>query len=209
MSTVVIIVIVAVVVVGVLYVKSQSGAPTKVQIQSGASASAPPTPKVKQNWLIGKGGELDGKAFHLAQRSATIGRAPSNFIQVNDPKVSRQQCQVKPHADGFEVIDMTSTNAMLVNGEGVNRAVLKDGDMLQLGATAFIFRAEGDFGPNAAWEPKAAGAGVRNTTAQMTAEEATRLAAAWKAYEAHDKDLDAAAASMGIPPEALQTLLDQ
>lgn len=201
------VILVVVIAAAFLYLQSQKGAPTTVQIQSSSATSS--APKVKQNWLVGKGGELDGKAFHLAQRQATIGRAPSNFIQVTDPNVSRQQCQVRPHPDGIEVVDMTSTNAMMVNGQAVNQAVLEDGDMLQLGATSFVFKAEGDYAKNAAWEPKEAGAGVRNTTAMMTAEEAAQLAAAWKAYEEHDKDLDAAAASMGMPAEAFKTLLER
>lgn len=192
--------------VAFMYVRSQSGAPTKVAIQPTKPA-APAGPK--KNWLVGKGGELDGKTFHVAERQVTIGRAPSNFIQVADPNVSRQQCQVKPHADGLEVIDMTSTNAMMVNGKPVDQAVLADGDMLQLGSAAFIFRAEGDFGANAAWAPKQAGEGVRNTTATMSGEQAAELAKAWTLYEEHDKDLDAAAAAMGMPAEAFKTLLDQ
>ena len=207
MSMIMIVALFVLVVVGFLYVQSQSGAPDTVQIQTTPAEKTAAAPK--ENWLVGKGGDMDGRSFHIAQRSVTIGRAPSNFIQVTDPNVSRQQCQLKPHADGLEVVDMTSTNAMMVNGEAVSQAVLKDGDMLQVGTTSFIYRAAGDLGENAAWAPKAAGAESRNTTAQMTAEEATKLAEAWTTYEAHDKDLDAAAEAMGIPAEALQTLLDQ
>ncbi len=192
--------------IAVFFVRSQSGAPTKVEIRTPTKA-APAAPK--KNWLVGKGEELDGKAFHIAERQVTIGRAPSNFIQVADPNVSRQQCQVKPHADGLEVIDMTSTNAMRVNGEATNQAVLKDGDMLQLGAAAFIYRAQGDFGANAAWAPKQAGEGVRNTTEMMSGAQATELARAWTLYEQHDKDLDAAAAAMGMSADVFKTLIDQ
>ncbi len=190
-----------------IYMRSQAGAPTQVEIKTKKAAPKPAGPK--KNWLVGEGGPLDGKAFHIAKRQVTIGRAPSNFIQVTDPNVSRQQCQVKPHPDGIEVVDMTSTNAMMVNGQAVGQAVMKDGDMLQVGTAAFIYRAEGDFGKNAAWAPKEAGDSVRTSTTMMSGAQAAELAKAWKLYEEHGRDLDAAATAMGIDSGAFQTLIDQ
>ena len=193
--------------IAALYLRGQRAAASP----PAASPSKPATPAEagpKKNWLVGEGGALDGKAFHVAMRIVTIGRATTNFIQVDDPAVSRQQCQLKPHANGLEVVDMTSANSMFVNGKGVNLAVLRDGDMLQLGTTSFIYWAEGDFGDNAAFAPKSAGKSVRTATEAMTADQARQLAEAWGMYEKHGKNSAAAAAAMGMDPAEFQALID-
>ncbi len=78
-----------------------------------------------------------------------IGRLPSNAIPIQDVGSSRQNTRIYKSAGGFSVIDLNSKNGTYVNEERVERAELKDGDVVRIGTTAFRFSAD----PEAAPEP--------------------------------------------------------
>jgi len=172
--------------------------------------AAPAAPKgPKRHWLVGRGGEIDGKSWHIGNRKVTVGRAASNFVQVNAGEVSRQQCQLLAEGDSMFVVDMTSSNGTLVNGKPVQKQQLNEGDVLKVGDAEMVYRAEGEFGDNAAWQPKQAGAEVNKTTRAMTADQARQLALSHQLYEHHGQDLAKAAAAMGVSEAEFQALLDQ
>jgi len=68
----------------------------------------------------------------------TVGRtARADFI-VEAPLVSRLHCRLTADAsDQLVVDDLGSTNGTLVNGERVDRAVLRTGDVLTVGRVTF------------------------------------------------------------------------
>ena len=68
----------------------------------------------------------------------TIGRtARADFI-ITGALVSRLHCRVTADRSGQLVVDdLESTNGILVNGEHVGRAVLRDGDVLTVGRVEF------------------------------------------------------------------------
>ena len=68
----------------------------------------------------------------------TVGRtARADFI-VEAPLVSRLHCRLTADAsDQLVVDDLGSTNGTLVNGERVDRAVLRTGDTLTVGRVTF------------------------------------------------------------------------
>jgi ABC transport system ATP-binding/permease protein len=68
----------------------------------------------------------------------TVGRtARADFI-VEAPLVSRLHCRLTADAsDQLVVDDLGSTNGTLVNGERVQRAVLRTGDTLTVGRVTF------------------------------------------------------------------------
>jgi pSer/pThr/pTyr-binding forkhead associated (FHA) protein len=68
----------------------------------------------------------------------TMGRtARADFI-VEAPLVSRIHCRLTASSsDQLVVEDLKSTNGTLVNGEKVDRAVLKTGDVLTVGRVEF------------------------------------------------------------------------
>lgn len=65
-----------------------------------------------------------------------IGRAPDNHLQVADGHVSKRHAEVRRESSGFVVVDVGSLAGVLVNGEKVERAVLGDGDVIELGETS-------------------------------------------------------------------------
>lgn len=67
----------------------------------------------------------------------TVGRtARADFI-VEAPLVSRLHCRLTARGDELVVEDLSSTNGTLVNGERIDRAVLKTGDVLTVGRVEF------------------------------------------------------------------------
>lgn len=83
-----------------------------------------------------------------------IGRSPDNQVMVNDSKVSSHHAQIRQQGQGYEVIDLGSSNGTFVNEErlmpNVPRA-LSSGDQIRVGDTILAF----DAGTNAAQPPLA------------------------------------------------------
>jgi len=63
----------------------------------------------------------------------TVGRAAGADFIVDAPLVSRLHCRLTAGAAELEVIDLESTNGTFVNGERVDRALLRRGDRLGVG----------------------------------------------------------------------------
>lgn len=63
----------------------------------------------------------------------TIGRAPRADFIVDAPLVSRVHCRLSAGAAELEVVDLESTNGTFVNGQRVERALLRRGDRLGVG----------------------------------------------------------------------------
>ena len=64
----------------------------------------------------------------------TVGRAPRADFVVDAALVSRLHCQLAAGAGEIEATDLESTNGTYVNGARVERASLRDGDRLRVGA---------------------------------------------------------------------------
>lgn len=71
----------------------------------------------------------------------TIGRDPSNILVLPDKKASKHHARVMRAPEGYVVEDLESTNGTFVNGERVDRKVLRDGDEIRVGDTSLRFRA--------------------------------------------------------------------
>lgn len=85
-------------------------------------------------------GRKQGTVFPLERvRAYVIGRLPGAEIHIDDPGVSRRHVKLTRRADGnIDVADMRSTNGLIVNGEKLERAVLREGDRLSLGPDAVL-----------------------------------------------------------------------
>jgi DNA-binding NtrC family response regulator len=57
-----------------------------------------------------------------------------------DHELSRQHARLVRAAGGWEIHDLGSKNGTLVNGESVRQAALRDGDVIEVGATLLVFR---------------------------------------------------------------------
>ena len=83
----------------------------------------------------------DGRRVPLEDGPVSIGRLDSCDIVLDDPTVSRNHAEVRRDGDGFELIDLGSRNGTRVNGYGVTRQRLADGDDVLIGAVPLRFEA--------------------------------------------------------------------
>jgi len=84
--------------------------------------------------------ESRGAPFELGSERASIGRLAANDLTLTDTNVSRRHAEIVRTPDGYEIVDLGSTNGTLVNDEPVRRRLLADGDRITLGTISLIFR---------------------------------------------------------------------
>jgi hypothetical protein len=109
-----------------------------------APASAVDTPvEVEGPVLVVRKGPEVGERFYLDRPRLTIGRDPASDIFLNDITVSRAHAALEVAPRQVEVIDEGSLNGVYVNGVSVDRAVLGNGDQLQIGRFQMVFLSGG------------------------------------------------------------------
>lgn len=72
------------------------------------------------------------KEFDLDKERTTVGRKPSNDIQLDDPTVSGVHA-VFLNLQNIYIEDLNSTNGTLLNGKKVNKRQLEHGDVVRIG----------------------------------------------------------------------------
>jgi hypothetical protein len=84
----------------------------------------------------------------LQATPVSIGRDPSNDLVLPDSMVSRRHAVIEQRGTEYFVRDCNSSNGSLLNGDRITECVLKDGDLMAIGATRLLFRdaATGDSG---------------------------------------------------------------
>ncbi len=84
--------------------------------------------------------EINGSRHPLDPPGLVIGRGTEADVRVNDPGVSRRHVEFRVlPGDGtpqVSVVDLGSTNGMVVNGHRVDQAMLEDGATVKIGNTA-------------------------------------------------------------------------
>lgn len=168
--------------------------------QTGATAG-------RVNWLIGVGGDMVGKRFHIGDQTITIGRATSNYIQTSDAQASRTHCQLRAQGDTIVALDMNSSNGTLVNGDKIREVVLSEGDTISIGAAAFTFRRSLDAAAEHTDDGLASRvAGGVATDQTMGVQGLNSIIA--ETVKACDGDLEKAAQIIGCDVDFIQTMMN-
>lgn len=88
--------------------------------------------------------EINGTRHPILAPGVVIGRGTESDVRINDPGVSRRhvefevdQTDVGPHV---WVHDLGSTNGMLVDGNRVEQATLRNGSVVRIGNTDIVVR---------------------------------------------------------------------
>ena len=89
--------------------------------------------------LIQVSGEGAGSEYELKTDRVTLGRGPNADITFDDTAMSREHAALELAEEGFRLVDLGSTNGVLVNGVSVPAADLKHGDRFQLGDHIFQY----------------------------------------------------------------------
>ena len=92
---------------------------------------------------IGAGSLLlpTGERIALAEAIVTVGRRPESTLVLADPNVSRNHAEIRPHGNGWMLVDLGSTNGSRVNGVRVSSQELQEGDDIAFGNTHLTFEA--------------------------------------------------------------------
>lgn len=88
--------------------------------------------------------EVNGMKHPLSPPGVVIGRGNEADLKIDDPGISRRHAQIKIHQSGSEttvtVIDLESTNGVVLNGHKVTTGVVSDGSEIRLGNTVIVIR---------------------------------------------------------------------
>ena len=76
--------------------------------------------------------------------SYSVGRSSSNDLIVRGRSVSRQHCVIEHDAEFFWLVDAHSANGTRVNGAKIQRYLLFDGDVIEVGDARLVFRLQGE-----------------------------------------------------------------
>jgi adenylate cyclase len=104
----------------------------------------------------------EGQRDWVLQDHNSIGRHPSNTVQVLDRIVSKEHCHIDLVQGRYVLRDLGSLNGTYVNGERVNERPLFTGDEITMGSTRILIAV--DY-PRDAAPPSGAGAQATSPTA--------------------------------------------
>ena len=82
-----------------------------------------------------------GERLGLGEAVVTVGRKPESTLQMAAPNVSRNHAEIRPHGNGWVLVDLGSTNGTRVNGNRVSSHELTEGDEIAFGNTILRFEA--------------------------------------------------------------------
>lgn len=85
-----------------------------------------------------------GRRIELVGAPLVIGRSPRSDLQLDEESVSRQHVRFEPlpesvEGNGWQVVDLESTNGTYVNDVVTARATLRHGDQIQVGRSILRF----------------------------------------------------------------------
>ncbi|MBK8464004.1 MAG: FHA domain-containing protein [Nigerium sp.] len=88
--------------------------------------------------------EVNGIRHPLSAPGFTLGRGTDADVRINDPGISRLHARINVSGNGDQpsvtIEDMGSTNGILVDGQRVRQAALRDGSRVELGSTRMLVR---------------------------------------------------------------------
>ena len=88
--------------------------------------------------LIGEE-NADFAEYKLDREVTTIGKAKFVHVRAKGFLLAGIQAKIVKESDGFYLANLGKSGKTCVNGEPVDRAVLKNGDLIQVGKSTFKF----------------------------------------------------------------------
>lgn len=84
-------------------------------------------------------GPSKGDSYKIGLGITSIGREQTNSIQLNDFEISRRHAELHVRVNEFVLVDLSSSNGTILNGEAIKTASLRTGDQFLLGQSVFEF----------------------------------------------------------------------
>lgn len=89
--------------------------------------------------------EVNGTRHPLSPPGFVIGRGTEADLRINDPGVSRMHAEIRVQGTGEEqsidIVDLGSTNGIVVNGHKVRQSPIADGTRIEIGSTRMLVHA--------------------------------------------------------------------
>lgn len=85
-------------------------------------------------------GNDQGARFELDGATISIGRDPTNTIQLHDTEVSRRHAEFRRAGQQYAIVDLGSSNGTHVNNRRIQYHLLEYGDEVKVGNTVIIYK---------------------------------------------------------------------
>ena len=85
-------------------------------------------------------GDYKGREVELSINEVIIGRDEECNLPLNDSKVSRRHAKLYCENEVWHLADLDSANGTTLNNQPVKISVLRENDVVSIGATTFIFK---------------------------------------------------------------------
>lgn len=103
-----------------------------------AVPNATPVSQLRNRMVL----EVNGMRHPLRPPGLIIGRGTDADLRINDPGISRRHAQLRVGSRGgaieLEIIDLGSTNGIMVDGRRVQRAPIGEGSRIEIGSTRML-----------------------------------------------------------------------
>ncbi len=96
--------------------------------------------EVRQHYFEQFEGDGAPKRFALDQPEMVMGRAPDAQVRIVSQRASRQHALLTQRGTDYVIRDNDSHNGVFLNGVKIHSATLREGDVVQIGDCAFIYR---------------------------------------------------------------------
>jgi len=84
-------------------------------------------------------GDNPQRIYPIKTSSVLLGRAEEAQVSIADASVSSHHARIIQNSQGFEVVDLDSTNGTFVAGKRTSRSQLRNGDQVTVGNVEFMF----------------------------------------------------------------------
>lgn len=84
-------------------------------------------------------GPLAPQFIELRETDMVLGRADDVDVRIPSSALSRRHMLIEPYAFGYRVTDLDSANGVFLNEVRIHSAVMRDGDVLQLGNVVLLY----------------------------------------------------------------------
>lgn len=84
-------------------------------------------------------GEQPGRIYALKRNEVILGRADDADVHIADASVSSHHARIINRSQGFEIVDLDSTNGTFVGRKRVSRSPLRNGDHVTTGSVELVF----------------------------------------------------------------------
>ncbi len=92
-------------------------------------------------WIVATSGRHANQTFKFKPGRTLVGTGPDCDIVVDDQFMSAHHCEVRVEPNGsYKLVDLGSTNGIVVNDKKVREHELVDNDLFRLGRTEFKFK---------------------------------------------------------------------